>query len=376
MRINVFLQSCALALLVSMGSGNALAENAWEKQPFDLDALIAAAKAEPPITIYDTSGKVVGVAEGFTKKYGVEATGRKVDANAQIDMIIREAQSGNVQGDVVRLADGTAAAAQLLPEGFVESWMPPNLADSVIAAYQDPLALATNATVWVYNTEAYDHCPVNNIWQLTQPEWKDKVVINDPLSKGIYVDWFNQMSMHGDDKVAAAYEALNGKALATDEKSATAAWVKAFAQNHPVIVASDEGVADAVGAPGQKAPPFGLISPSMFRHNADKGYKLGLCTDMQPWIGSTYVKAELIATGTKSPNAARLFVYYSLTDEGMKALVADSNIPTNKDIALPKDNPSGLFEHIDQLLAYDLSTSVDDFDAREDWGDFWTLNYK
>jgi iron(III) transport system substrate-binding protein len=365
-----------LALLLAGTAGPAFAEEAWQKQPFDLDAVIAAAKAEPPITIYDTSGKVVGVAEGFTAKYGVEATGRKVDANAQIDMIIREAQSGNIQADVVRLADGTAAAAQLLPQGFVESWLPPNLADSIIPAYQNPLALATNATVWVYNTEVYDHCPISNIWQLTQPEWQGKVVINDPLSKGIYPDWFNQMATHGDDKVATAYQALEGKPLETDESSATAAWVGAFAANHPVIVASDEGVAEAVGAPGQEAPPFGLISPSMFRHNADKGYKLGLCTGMQPWIGSTYVKSELIATGTKSPNAARLFVYYSLTDEGMEALVADSNIPTNKDIALPADNPSGLFDHVDQLLAYDITTSIDDWDAREDWGDFWRTHYK
>jgi len=359
------------ASLVVLGTvGNALA------QDFDLDALVAAAKQEAPINIYDSTGKIVEMADAFSTKYGVKATGIKVSANSQLEMIIREAQANNVQGDVLMLTDAPASVAQLLPQQFVYSWLPPDMADKVPERFHDPLAITTNASVWAYNTEVYDKCPVTNMWELTKPEWKGHVAFYDPLLKGTYPDWFNQMATHFDSEMRDAYKAAFGNDLETDEASATAAWVKAFAANGPLISDGDDPIAEAIGAPGQKQPFFGLLSSAKFRDNADKGYKLGLCTDMQPWIGSTYVKAELIATGTKSPNAARLFVYYSLTDEGMKALVADSNIPTNKDIALPKDNPSGLFEHVDQLLAYDLSTSVDDFDAREDWGDFWTLNYK
>ena len=33
-------------------------------------------------------------------------------------------------------------------------------------------------------------------------------------------------------------------------------------------------------------------------------------------------------------------------------------------------------EHMGEMMPYDSSTSADDYDAREDWQDFWTINYK
>ncbi|MDZ4394215.1 MAG: substrate-binding domain-containing protein, partial [Cypionkella sp.] len=137
-------------------------------QTFDLDALIAAAKAEPPITIYDSTGKIVDMAEAFTAKYGVQATGEKVSANSQLEMLIRESQAGNVQGDVALLTDTPAAMAQLLPTNILESWVPDDIAPDIPEGYRNPLAISTNANVWVYNTEKYSECPVKNIWQLTE----------------------------------------------------------------------------------------------------------------------------------------------------------------------------------------------------------------
>ena len=114
-------------------------------------------------------------------------------------MVIREAQAGNVQGDVMQISDVAAGAAQLLPEGFATSWVPPDLADKIDPRYRDPLVIANEANVWAYNTQAYDECPIENIWQLTEPEWKGKVALQDPLGKASYIDWFNQMATHGDD---------------------------------------------------------------------------------------------------------------------------------------------------------------------------------
>ena len=66
------------------------------------------------------TGKIVEQAEAFTKNYGVQATGTKANAAAQLEMVIREAQAGNVQGDVMQISDVAAGVAQLLPEGFVD----------------------------------------------------------------------------------------------------------------------------------------------------------------------------------------------------------------------------------------------------------------
>ncbi|MBP1876386.1 iron(III) transport system substrate-binding protein [Ensifer adhaerens] len=341
----------------------------------DLDALIAAAKTEKPINVYDSTGKIVEMAEGFTAKYGVKATGVKVSANSQLEMIIRESQAGNVQGDVALITDAPAALAQLLPQEFVESYLPADMVAKIPAEFQNPLAISTNANVWAYNTEAYDKCPVANIWELTEPKWKGKVALVDPLTKGTYTDWFNQMEKHADDKVAGAYKTYFGKDLATEEKSASAAWIKALAQNAPLVTDGDDPVAEAVGAAGQKEPFFGLLSSAKFRDNEGKGYKLGICKDLNPWVGWTYVKLGLIATKTQSPNAAKLFIHYILTEEGIAPQMKDGKLPTNTDIKMPADEPSGLMTVADRLFGYNSSTGLEDFDRREEWQDFWRVNY-
>ena len=350
-------------------SAPALAED------FDLDALIEAAKKEPPITIYDSTGKIVDMAESFTAKYGVQATGRKVSANAQLEMLIREKEAGNILGDVALLTDTPAAMAQLLPTGVLESWVPGDLAADIPAGFQNPLAISTNANVWAYNTEKYQECPVKNIWQLTEPEWKGRVALIDPLTKGTYTDWFNQMAQHGEDALKAAYQEHFGKPLVTDKPSAAAAWLAAMGANVPLMADGDDRVSEAVGAAGQEAPFMGLLSSAKFRDNADKGYKLGLCAGMNPWAGWTYTKLGLIATGTDSPNAARLFIHYILTEEGIMPQMKDGKIPTSKAIKMPADEPSGLADHMDKLFPYDAATGLSDWESRQDWQDFWRVVY-
>jgi iron(III) transport system substrate-binding protein len=359
-------------ILLAFAGGAATAQDA----AFDLDALIAAAKAEPPITIYDSTGKIVDMAEAFTAKYGVQATGQKVSANSQLEMIIRENQSGNASGDVALITDTPAALAQLLPNNFVQSYLPPDMADKIPAAYQSPLAISTNANVWAYNTEVYDACPVKNIWELTTPEWKGKVAFVDPLTKGTYTDWFNQMATYGDDQMRAAYKDQFGKDLDTDEASASAEWIKGFANNAPLVTDADDPISDAVGAPGQAAPFFGLISSAKFRDNEDKGYKLGLCADLKPWSGWTYTKLGLVASKSDSPNAAKLFIHYILTEEGIAPQVKDGKISTNIDVKIPEGEPSGLAAHLDTLFQYNGASGMDDWDTRQDWQDFWRINYK
>jgi iron(III) transport system substrate-binding protein len=345
-------------------------------ETFDLDALIAAAKKEGPITVYDSTGKIVDQAKAFTAKYGIKATGVKVTSSAQSEMVAREAKAKNVQGDVLLISDVPAGLAQLVPDKFVESWLPPDLGAKIPKIFQWPLVVATDPSVWAYNTAVYQSCPVSNLWELTEPKWKGKVAIYDPLSKTGYADWFNEMALHSDAQMAKAYKDLYGKELKTSEKSATAAWVKALAANAPLLADADERISEAVGAPGQSAPFIGLLSTAKFRNNKDMGYKLGLCKTMQPWVGFGVPKLAVIATGTKSPNAAKLFIRYLLTDEGLGPQVADGKLPTHPDIKLPADEPSGVGSVLDRVYQFDSTTALDDWDARQDWQDFWRVNYK
>jgi iron(III) transport system substrate-binding protein len=51
--------AAAITLIMGLAAAPASAQNAWDAEGFDLDALIEAARAEPPITVYDSTGKIV-----------------------------------------------------------------------------------------------------------------------------------------------------------------------------------------------------------------------------------------------------------------------------------------------------------------------------
>lgn len=375
--------ACALVLAACAPSSAPKAEDTADAQTeigipdseYSLDDLIEAAKDEGPIVVLDTTGKIVDMAEAFSAKYGIKATGVKMKAGEQAEVVIREGGAGNVQSDVILMPDVPTAVSDLIPRGYVQSWFPPDMADVVAEEFHDPAIVTQETNVWAYNTEVYgDTCPVDNIWQLTEDDWRGRISFQDPLLKSDYPYWFNQMETYGDDLVAQAYEDQYGESLKTDEASATAEWVKRLAQNAPVLTGSDDDAAQSVGAPGQSEPFMGFISTAKFRENADSGFKLGTCEGLAPWVGRAYTKAALIANGTKSPNAAKLFVHYAFTEEGIAPQVADGKISTNSEIEIPADEPSGVADVWDQILVFDSATAQDDFDRVQDWQDFWRLN--
>ena len=120
---------------------------------------------------------------------------------------------------------------------------------------------------------------------------------------------------------------------------------------------------------------MGLISSAKFRDNAESGYKLGLCTGMDPWIGFMNSGVGVIMAGTDSPNAAKLFIHYVMTEEGIAPQAEDGKMSTNTDVGLPADEPSGIGAAINQVFPYDVSSGLADFDKRQDWQDFWRVNY-
>ena len=118
-----------------------------------------------------------------------------------------------------------------------------------------------------------------------------------------------------------------------------------------------------------------MMSSAKFRNNAEAGAKLGICAGMEPWAGWLYPSLGLIAAGTDSPNAAKLFVHYLLTEEGIAPQAADGKMSTNADAKLPADEPSGIAALVGEMFPYDPATAGDDWDARQDWQDLWRVSY-
>lgn len=345
-------------------------------EEFDLNALIVAAKGEAPITVYSSTGKIKTAAEAFTKKYGIEVTGSKVKSSAQIEKVVREAQSKNIIGDLIISSDAAATLAEVVPTGIVTSWLPPDLANGIPAASQDPIVIWRDPAVWSYNSDKYDTCPVDNIWAMTDADWSRKVALGDPLNKPAYVDWFNQMETHWDRAVADAYESHYGKKLDTSTQSATASWVQSLAANSPLLTDSDSAAAEAIGTPGQDDPFIGLISTSKYRDTVDGKLTMKICEDIKPFVGYANPSYGLIAAETKSPNAAKLFIHFMLTPEGVEPMTKDGKVSGNTDVPSHPKEASGVARLADRLTPHNASTGMDDFDKRQDWQDFWRISYK
>ena len=343
---------------------------------FDMDALIKAARAEPLITVYASTGKIKKSAQAFTEKYGVEATGKKVKSAAQIELVIREAQSGNIVGDVIISADAAATLAEVLPSGMVDSWLPPDLAGSIAADSRNPLVVWRDPAVWTYNNEKYQTCPVSNIWELTLPKWKRKVAMPDPLHKPSYPDWFNQMHTHWDGAIADAYQAQFGKKLDTSKESATSAWVKALAANGPLVTDSDSAAAEAIGAAGQADPFFGIMATAKYREVAKSGLKLAICEGIKPYIGFANPSYGLIAKKTDSPNAAKLFLHFMMTQDGVSPMTKDGKVSGNTAVPSHPKEPSGVAALAGRLTPHNAATGAQDLDSRQDWQDIWRVHYK
>lgn len=341
-------------------------------ETFDEAALLAAARSEAALTIYDSTGKIKEQADAFAARYGLGANGIKTKAAAAIKIVSGEAQAGNVQADIVIVSDVPAATAQLIEPGYVTSYLPSDMAGRIEPGQRDPLVVSTSPTVWAFNTALNESCPVDNIWALTDPAWKGRFSMPDPLAKSEFTDWFNQLALHHDAEIAAAYQAHYGRPLQTGLDSATAAFVAALAANQPLLTDSDSEVAQAVGAPDATENFIGIMSTAKFREN-ENGMKLGICASMQPMVGLLYPKFMLLTAGTDSPNAAKLFVHYLLTEEGWAPQAIDGKMSTNREIPVPADEPSGMAAHLDRMFTYDAASSGADWSSRQDWQDLWSL---
>jgi len=358
-----------LLILIFAYSGSSLAE------PFDEQALLSAAKKEPPLQIYASTGKIKEQASNFAKKYDLDAIGTKAKVTQTIRIVTGEQKANNIRAGVIAISDAPAAMTELIGPGYVVNYLPSSMADKIPEAMQDPLFLGVSSNVFSYNTALNkEGCPVRNVWELTEPKWKGHVTMQDPLGKPAFTDWFNQLEEHHDADLAKAYELLYGRPLTTNFSSATEAWVAALAKNQPLLTKNDGSAAEAVGAPDTKENFIGLFSTAKFRENKN-GMKLGICADLEPFVGYSIPSLIFIVKGTPSPNAAKLFVHYMLTEEGFAPQAIDGKVSSNPEVKSPEEDPSGILEYLHRLTFYNTKTVESDWNTRQDWQDLWTINH-
>ena len=270
------------------------------------------------VTLYSISSRCGKVADAFMAKYpGLECVPFDISTNELLEKVTREYEADIHTADVVHIKDQDGS----MWKEYVANKIFYNYQPADIFAHIDPSYTATTTPMYIeltqlfYNTEVYpDGSPVTNIWQLTEPQWKGKITMQNPLDNLSWGSWICGFCVGEEpDRLAAAYEELYGTELVLSEGCENAGYefLKRLHDNEPIYCASSDESAEAVGAPGQSDPPVGFSASSKLRKAADNGWVLN-SVNLYPDTGIPAINTLYIVEGCEHPAAAKLLVRFMM----------------------------------------------------------------
>ena len=263
-------------------------------------ALLDKAKAEGKAAFYANITAVEPIMKAFTDDTGVKAEYTRISTARFVATTITEFEAGKFMADVVQ---GPLPILELLKE------------KGILARYRSPAAAGypqwTNKDDYIqlfgveyialiYNKELAKKADVPRRYEdLTDPEWKDKIVMPNPTNHATTIGWLVGLKEHVFKSEAEWMKFLKG-----------------LAANRPMFVAS-LGPTPAPISSGEK--PIGISMPKYIITNAPA--PLDWARVSQPMLGTP--RAIAVASKAPHPNAARVFVDYWLSKKAMGILAKD-----------------------------------------------------
>lgn len=342
-RLPTHLAAVRAAAVATLLAGSAAFAQAPDLDTLSTGELLPLAQAEKTVTVYSFTSRIARVETAFEAAYpGVDMVPNDMSSTEQITRLKTEAGAGIANADVVYISDTPVVLTELLEAGIVQPYVPPRMADRLDARYKAPLlAQRLSTKVLMYNEEAHPNgSPVTNLWQLTMPDWKGRVVMVDPLQRGDYLDLMTEFVLRSDE-MAKAYEAQFGRPIALDDGVADAGrqFIADLFGNDLILVGSTDDVNAAVGRKGQAGPPVGFTSYSDRRDNEDENWALQVANDVAPSNGILFPAVLAIVKNSAHPAAARLAVDFLMGDDsdtggpGYAPFYVAGDYPTRRDIA-------------------------------------------
>ncbi len=263
-------------------------------------ALLDKARAEGKAAFYANITAVEPIMKAFTADTGVKGEYTRISSPKFVATTITEFEAGKLLADVVQ---APVPVLDLLKQrGILASYRSP-----VAAGYpewtrkDDRIQLfGIEYMALIYNKELVKKADVPKRYEdLTNPKWKDKIVMPDPATHPSTISW------------------LIG--LRENVFKSEAEWMKflkGLAANKPMFVAS-LGPTPAPVESGEK-----LIAISMPKYIVTKApAPLDWARVEQPLMGTP--RAIAVTSKAPHPNAARVFVDYWLSKKAMEMMAKD-----------------------------------------------------
>jgi iron(III) transport system substrate-binding protein len=280
-------------------------------------AEVAKAKAEGKVVWYTSTPlpqaqKIVNL---FEKEYGIKVELFRSGGSAILRRFQQEADAGRIAADVLTTSDPAAAAA-LAKKGLFVAFKPKNF-DKIPDAAKDKdgyfvgqrLNLMTNYLRSDKIAEADEPKTWND---LTNPKYKGKLVIGDPSFTSLLVSVVGMMSK---ERGWDFYEKLRA--------------------NDTMVVQGNQQASDMLKR-GERLIAVGALD-SYAAEDRKAGHPM---KTLYPSDGVFVIPSPTsVVKGGPSPNAAKLFAEFNVSDEVQKMFPADGGFSARSDIAAPAGSP-------------------------------------
>jgi iron(III) transport system substrate-binding protein len=349
----------------------------------DWAAIEAAAKLEGKVTVYANSSGVEDLQDAWKALYP-DIVLDAADTDGIDTKMQAEQESGNVIGDVWFNSDGHILFGKFVPSEWMWWFVPRDVTIAELTP-DYPFAIARHSVdVIGYNNKFFpDGCPITNIWQITEPQYKGKFFMEDPVSD---VSTMAKIAtfVQNADGMAQAYKDLYGKEWTSDELAVADAsgiapedagylWLKKVTYNG-VVVLDDGDMVDAAFAglelPEGEEPGFGWTGYSSYENTLDGELNMMPCFGLKPVMGIYKTSFLGIANNAPHPNAAKLFIKFILSPDGFAPWDEIGTYPAAEGLPVNEDN----------LPLAELKAQVWEMDPVFDWEnvskvrDFWAAS--
>lgn len=271
--------------------------------------------------------------------------------------------------DMALTQNGPDLKTFLLDEGLSYAYFPEALKGDVDEANQNPAVVTFVNSLLIYHN-GNGSVGLNNVWQLTEPEWKDKIFFKDPTTETVNINFLIMLtSPEWTARLDAAYEAYYGKTWeSTEFESSAYQWIDGFLKNvnYTYTSASKMAAGVASGAPGN----MGLFVFSKLR-KVDEADRKNLTVvqfenDMNGFSGFMYPIYATVCKDTECPYACALFINYLLSEEGFAGEKSWNSsqgyYSPNKTILKPEGLEDQPYEYwADKLVFEDLQYIYDNY---------------
>lgn len=287
----------------------------------DWAAIEAAAVSEGKLLVYANTSKVEKAAEAFMEQYpGIEVQAFDLGGDDVLLKTVEEQKAGAFTGDVWFSSGGAELVGSVMPHNYVWRFLPDSTAAVTPEQYTNPLLMSRfGTTIFAYNSELNDTCPISNIWELTNPEWAGKFFIEDPLNDASTLSKLITIANHVEE-MNAAYVALYGSEPVLDDDTPDAGWLwlKRFAQNGPIPEPGGDDVDSAFATPGMTDSYMAITSYSNMPDVLDGNLAFEPCWGLTPTVGIQSQSYVGVLNQAPHPNAAKLWIKYITSADGRK----------------------------------------------------------